>query len=99
MRLVIPVIIKASAGGGGKGMRLVHNHAQLVQAFQLAQAEAEASFGNADVYLEKFIENPRHIEVQILADNYGNVVHLGERGMLSKGGIKKYLKKALSHSG
>lgn len=74
-----PVIIKASAGGGGKGMRLVHNHAQLVQAFQLAQAEAEASFGNADVYLEKFIENPRHIEVQILADNYGNVVHLGER--------------------
>ncbi len=74
-----PVIIKASAGGGGKGMRVVHNDASLVQGFHAARREAETTFGNGAVYLEKFIEQPRHVEIQILADDYGNVIHLGER--------------------
>ncbi|MBF0252279.1 MAG: acetyl-CoA carboxylase biotin carboxylase subunit [Candidatus Omnitrophica bacterium] len=78
-RLKYPVIIKASAGGGGKGMRVCHNDVRLVGALLTAKSEAEASFGNADVYMEKYIEEPRHVEIQILADNYGNVVHLGER--------------------
>ena len=74
-----PVLIKASAGGGGKGMRVAQNAKELSKSIQAAQNEARASFGNADVYLEKYVEEPRHIEIQILADNYGNVVHLGER--------------------
>ena len=78
-KLKYPVIIKASAGGGGKGMRVCHNDVRLVSSFMTAQQEAEAAFGNSDVYLEKYIERPRHIEVQILADKYGHIVHLGER--------------------
>ena len=74
-----PVMIKATAGGGGRGMRFVRNESELVKLVQAAQGEAEAAFGNAGVYLEKFIERPRHIEFQILADSYGNVIHLGER--------------------
>ncbi len=74
-----PVIIKASAGGGGRGMRVAHNEASLIQGFHAAKSEAEKAFGNADVYIEKYIERPRHIEIQILADEYGNVIHLGER--------------------
>ncbi|MBN2453066.1 MAG: acetyl-CoA carboxylase biotin carboxylase subunit [Candidatus Omnitrophica bacterium] len=74
-----PVIIKASAGGGGKGMRICHNDVRLISAFLTAQREAEAAFGNPNVYIEKFIEKPRHIEVQILGDTRGHVVHLGER--------------------
>ena len=74
-----PVMLKATAGGGGRGMRLVRNEGQLIKLFQAAQGEAEAAFGNAGIYLEKFIENPRHIEFQILADAHGNVIHLGER--------------------
>jgi acetyl-CoA carboxylase, biotin carboxylase subunit len=74
-----PVIIKASAGGGGKGMRVAHNDASLIQGFHAARSEAEKAFGNGGVYIEKYIENPRHIEFQILADEHGNVVHLGER--------------------
>jgi acetyl-CoA carboxylase, biotin carboxylase subunit len=74
-----PVIIKATAGGGGRGMRLVREASEFSKAFQAAQAEAGAAFGNTGVYLEKFIECPRHIEFQILADTQGNVVHLGER--------------------
>jgi len=74
-----PVIIKASAGGGGKGMRVVHNDTSLYQSFHAARHEAETGFGNPDVYLEKYIKEPRHIEFQILADEYGNVIHLGER--------------------
>lgn len=74
-----PVIIKASAGGGGKGMRVCHNDVRLISAFLTAQREAEAAFGNPDVYIEKYIEKPRHIEVQILGDSYGHIVHLGER--------------------
>ncbi len=78
-RIGYPVIIKASAGGGGKGMRVCHNDVRLISAMMTAQSEAEAAFGNADVYMEKYIESPRHIEFQILADKNGNVVHLGER--------------------
>ncbi len=74
-----PVIIKASAGGGGKGMRVCHNDVRLISAMLMAKNEAEAAFGNSDVYLEKYIEQPRHIEFQILADEEGNIVHLGER--------------------
>ncbi|MEI8078378.1 MAG: acetyl-CoA carboxylase biotin carboxylase subunit [bacterium] len=74
-----PVIIKAVAGGGGKGMRVVHNDPALVQGFHAARREAEMSFGNGEVYIEKYIENPRHVEIQILADEHGNVIHLNER--------------------
>ena len=74
-----PVIIKATAGGGGRGMRLVRDPADLGKLFLAAQGEAEAAFGNPGVYLEKFIDCPRHVEFQILADSYGNVIHLGER--------------------
>ncbi len=78
-KLKYPVIIKASSGGGGKGMRSCHNDVRLISAFLTAQREAEASFGNPDVYIEKIIESPRHIEFQMLADGKGRVVHLGER--------------------
>lgn len=78
-KIKYPVIIKASAGGGGKGMRVCHNDVRLVSSFITAQQEAEAAFGNPDVYLEKYIERPRHIEIQILADKYGRIMHLGER--------------------
>ena len=74
-----PVIIKATAGGGGKGMKVVHSPASLPNLYAMARAEAKASFGNSDVYIEKFCENPRHVEVQILGDSHGNVIHLGER--------------------
>jgi acetyl-CoA carboxylase biotin carboxylase subunit len=74
-----PVIIKAVAGGGGRGMRVVQNAGELPNALRTAQREAEAAFGNGDVYVEKYLQNPRHIEFQIIGDHHGNVVHLGER--------------------
>ncbi len=74
-----PVIIKASAGGGGRGMRIVRNEADLPALYQQAQSEASKAFGNGDLYMEKYVENPRHIEFQVLADEHGNVVSLGER--------------------
>ncbi len=74
-----PIILKATAGGGGKGMRIVRSDDEVETNMSLCQSEAQNFFGNPDVYAEKFLENPRHIEVQILADQYGNVVHLGER--------------------
>lgn len=74
-----PVLIKATAGGGGKGMRIAHSAEELPDAYMQARAEAKASFTSDQVYIEKYLENPRHIEMQVLADNYGNVVHLGER--------------------
>jgi acetyl-CoA carboxylase, biotin carboxylase subunit len=74
-----PVLIKASAGGGGRGMRVAMNELALKSALQQAQAEAEAAFGSADIYLEKYVENPRHVEVQVIADVHGNAVHLWER--------------------
>jgi len=75
----LPVMIKASAGGGGRGMRIVRDENELPTLFQAARAEAAAAFGNGDLYMEKFVERPRHIEFQILADRHGNVVSLGER--------------------
>jgi len=74
-----PVLIKASAGGGGRGMKVAEDEDRLAEAFDLARAEAIAAFGNGEVYMEKFLSRPRHIEVQVLADNHGNAVHLGER--------------------
>ena len=74
-----PVLVKATAGGGGKGMRVAHNALSLQTAISQARAEAQAAFGNSAVYLEKYIEQPRHVEVQVLADQHGNVVHLWER--------------------
>ena len=74
-----PVIIKAAGGGGGRGMRVVHTEAALLNAVQMTKAEAGAAFGNPEVYMEKFLQNPRHIEIQILADQYKNAVWLGER--------------------
>ncbi len=74
-----PIIIKASGGGGGRGMRVVHTESNLIKSIQLTKSEAGSFFGNPEVYMEKFLENPRHIEVQILSDGQGNAVHLGER--------------------
>ena len=74
-----PVIIKAAGGGGGRGMRVVHSDATLLNAISLTKAEAGAAFGNDTVYMEKYLENPRHVEFQVLADQYGNAIHLGER--------------------
>jgi len=78
-RIKYPIIIKATAGGGGRGMRICHNDVRLISALITAQSEAEKAFGSPDVYIEKYIEEPRHVEFQIMADNYGNVIHLGER--------------------
>jgi acetyl-CoA carboxylase biotin carboxylase subunit len=91
-----PVIVKATAGGGGKGMRVVHNEEELKRAITLAQKEAEANFGNPGVYLEKFLVEPRHIEIQVLADNYGNVIHLGERDCSIQRRYQKLIEEAPS---
>ncbi|WP_290652433.1 acetyl-CoA carboxylase biotin carboxylase subunit [Aquisalimonas sp.] len=74
-----PVIIKAAAGGGGRGMRVVHKEADLLGAISVTRNEARSAFGNSMVYMEKYLQHPRHIEIQVLADNYGNAIHLGER--------------------
>ncbi|MGD9176234.1 MAG: biotin carboxylase N-terminal domain-containing protein, partial [Desulfobacterales bacterium] len=74
-----PVILKASGGGGGRGMRIAYNKNELADAVAVASGEARAAFGNPDLYLEKYIEKPRHIEIQILGDHFGNFIHLGER--------------------
>jgi acetyl-CoA carboxylase, biotin carboxylase subunit len=91
-----PVMIKATAGGGGRGMRLVREDGELIKLFLAAQGEAEAAFGNPGLYIEKFIEKPRHIEFQILADSYGNVVHLGERDCSIQRRHQKLLEEAPS---
>ena len=78
-KIGFPVILKASAGGGGKGLRLVKNKSELISSFRLARSEAESSFDDPSVYIEKYIEEPHHIEVQILADNFGKIICLGER--------------------
>ncbi len=74
-----PVIIKASGGGGGRGMRVVHSEAHLLSSIDLTRAEAQSAFGNPEVYMEKYLDHPRHIEFQVLADTHGNAIHLGER--------------------
>ena len=73
------MIIKAAGGGGGRGMRVVHTEGALINSVQMTRTEAGAAFGNPTVYMEKFLEEPRHIEIQILADEYGNAIYLGER--------------------
>lgn len=78
-RIGLPVIIKAAAGGGGRGMRVVHSEGHLINAIGLARNEAKTAFGDDTVYMEKFLENPRHIEIQVLGDGKGNAIHLGER--------------------
>ena len=91
-----PVMIKATAGGGGRGMRLVPSADQLENLFKAAQGEAEAAFGNPGLYMEKFITRPRHVEVQVLADRHGNVVHLGERDCSIQRRHQKLLEEAPS---
>ncbi|MFM1901572.1 MULTISPECIES: acetyl-CoA carboxylase biotin carboxylase subunit [unclassified Synechococcus] len=91
-----PVMIKATAGGGGRGMRLVMDAEQLPGLFKAAQGEAEAAFGNPGLYMEKFIDRPRHVEVQVLADRHGNVVHLGERDCSIQRRHQKLLEEAPS---
>ena len=77
--ITYPVMIKATAGGGGKGMRIAHDEKELVENYIAAQNEAKAAFGNPDVYIEKYVEEPRHVEIQVIGDKFGNAVHLGER--------------------
>lgn len=93
-----PIMIKATAGGGGRGMRFVQDETELTKLFLAAQGEAEAAFGNPGVYLEKFVSRPRHIEFQILADSYGNVIHLGERDCSIQRRHQKLLEEAPSPS-
>lgn len=91
-----PVIIKAAGGGGGRGMRVVHTEAALINAVSMTKAEAQAAFGNPMVYMEKFLENPRHIEIQILADQHGNAVYLGDRDCSMQRRHQKIIEEAPS---
>lgn len=91
-----PVLIKAAAGGGGKGIRLARNKDELENGFHITRQEAAASFGNPGVYLEKYVEDFRHVEVQIMADQYGNVVHLGERDCTIQRRLQKLIEEAPS---
>ena len=92
----LPVIIKAVAGGGGRGMRIVHNMDELAKNVKMATREAEAAFGNGDVYIEKYVIAPRHIEIQVMGDHHGNVVHLGERECSIQRRHQKLLEEAPS---
>ena len=89
-----PVIVKAAAGGGGRGMRVVHSEAHLANAINLAKSEARNAFGDDTVYMEKFLENPRHIEIQVLGDGKGNAIHLGERDCSMQRRHQKVLEEA-----
>ncbi len=93
-RVGYPVIIKAAAGGGGRGMRVVQSEAALLNAVYVTQSEAAAAFGNDTVYIEKFLENPRHVEVQVLADSHGNAIHLGDRDCSLQRRHQKVLEEA-----
>jgi acetyl-CoA carboxylase biotin carboxylase subunit len=89
-----PVIIKAAAGGGGRGMRVVHSEAHLLKAVGVTQSEAKSAFGDATVYIEKYLENPRHVEVQVLADGQGHAIHLGDRDCSLQRRHQKVLEEA-----
>ncbi|OQY05859.1 MAG: acetyl-CoA carboxylase biotin carboxylase subunit, partial [Desulfobacteraceae bacterium 4572_123] len=91
-----PVMIKSSGGGGGRGIRICENEAVLEEEFSVAKMEAEAAFGNGEVYLEKYIRNPRHIEFQILGDHHGNMIHLGERECSIQRRFQKLIEEAPS---
>ncbi|WP_369041105.1 acetyl-CoA carboxylase biotin carboxylase subunit [Staphylococcus chromogenes] len=91
-----PVIIKATAGGGGKGIRIARNEDELINGYKMTQQEAETAFGNGGLYLEKFIENFRHIEIQIMGDEHGNVIHLGERDCTLQRRMQKLVEEAPS---
>ena len=93
-RIGYPVLIKAAAGGGGRGMKVALNAAMLEEAFQIARTEARAAFGNDTVYIEKYLDHPRHIELQIMADAHGNVVHFGERDCSLQRRHQKLLEEA-----
>ena len=93
-RIGYPVIIKAAAGGGGRGMRVVHSEAHLHKAISITQSEAKAAFGDDTVYMEKFLENPRHVEVQVLADGQGHAIHLGDRDCSLQRRHQKVLEEA-----
>ncbi|HSH86042.1 MAG TPA: acetyl-CoA carboxylase biotin carboxylase subunit [Methylophilus sp.] len=95
-RVGYPVIIKAAGGGGGRGMRVVHTEAALINAVNMTRAEAQSAFGNPVVYMEKFLENPRHIEIQILADEHGNAVFLGDRDCSMQRRHQKIIEEAPS---
>ena len=95
-KIGFPVIIKATAGGGGRGMKIVHSPATLPNAYATARAEAQAGFGNPEVYIEKYCERPRHVEIQILGDKHGNVIHLGERDCSIQRRHQKILEEAPS---
>ncbi|WP_269617603.1 acetyl-CoA carboxylase biotin carboxylase subunit [Zhongshania sp. BJYM1] len=93
-RIGYPVIIKAAAGGGGRGMRVVHSEAALLNAVYVTQSEAKAAFGDETVYIEKFLENPRHVEIQVLADGQGHAIHLGDRDCSLQRRHQKVLEEA-----
>ena len=93
-----PVMIKASAGGGGKGMRIAHSDAEVLDGFARARSEAKSSFGDDRVFIEKFIVNPRHVEIQVLGDKHGNVIYLGERECSIQRRNQKVIEEAPSPS-
>ena len=95
-RIGLPVMLKAAAGGGGRGMKIVTDRAQVKTVFESASAEAKAAFGDGTMYVEKYIANARHIEVQVLGDKYGNVVHLGERDCSTQRRHQKLVEEAMA---
>lgn len=97
-RIGYPVIIKAAGGGGGKGMRVCHNDISMISGLMTAQSEAEANFGNPNVYIEKYLERPRHIEIQLLADKFGHIIHLGERDCSIQRRHQKLLEESPSYA-